>query len=160
MLATCLRAGAIILVGSLFFRVQYAVGSLTQLLAVFVLSMSALYGMGMMTASVFLFLSREAWHIVNLAQEPVYLVSGFYFPVKFFSFWVAAAASLIPLTLGLDAMRQLVFASGATLGFLNVPLEIGILLSLSVVFVGLARLLLKRVEVLAVREGRLTESRR
>jgi ABC-2 type transport system permease protein len=158
--ATFLRALAVMLLGSLLFQVQYVVVSFLQLLAVFALSMVALYGMGMMAASLFLLLSREAWHISNLAQEPIYLVAGFYFPIKSFNFWVAAAASLIPLTLGLDAMRQLVFVSGASLGFLSVQMEIGILLVLSVVFVGAAKLLLDKMEQLAVREGRLTENRR
>ena len=117
LVATALRAVAIIVLGSLLFHVQYSVSSLTQLLAVFFLAMTALYGMGMMSASFFLLLSREAWHIANLAQEPVYLASGFYFPIKSFNFWVAAAASLIPLTLGLDAMRQLIFPSGGRARF-------------------------------------------
>jgi ABC-2 type transport system permease protein len=160
MVATTLRALAIMLLGSLLFQVQYAVGSFGQLVAVFILAMTALYGMGMMAASFYLLLSREAWHISNLATEPVYLVSGFYFPIKSFNFWVAAAASIIPLTLGLDAMRQLVFLSGPSLGFLSVPLEIGILIVLCVVFLTGARYLLAYMERLAIREGRLTESRR
>ena len=113
-----------------------------------------------MTSSLFLLLSREAWHIVNLAQEPVYLSSGFYFPIKSFPFWIAAAASLIPLTLGLDGMRQLIFASGATLGFLDVRLEIGLLFLLSILFLIAAQFMLTTMERLAIREGRLTESRR
>ncbi|MHB1120105.1 MAG: ABC transporter permease [Bellilinea sp.] len=158
--ATALRAFGIVIIGSLVFNVQYAVGSFWQLLLVFFLSMAALYGMGMMTASLFLLLSREAWHLANLAQEPIYLASGFYFPIKSFNFWVAAAASIIPLTLGLDAMRQLVFPSGALLGFLSVEVEILILLVLMVLFIGSARALLAKMERLAIREGRLTESRR
>ena len=130
-----------------------------QLIAVFLAAMTALYGMGMMSASLFLLLSREADHLAQLATEPVYLVSGFYFPIKFFNFWVAAAASIIPLTLGLDAMRQLVFETGAVLGFLDVRAELGILLGLCVAFLIGARALLRYMERLAVREGRLTESR-
>jgi len=160
MVATTLRALAIMILGSLMFQVHYAVGSFGQLVMVFLLAMTALYGMGMMAASLFLLLSREAWHISNLAQEPVYLISGFYFPIKSFNFWVAAAASVIPLTLGLDAMRQLVFLSGPSLGFLSVPLEIGILVALCIVFLVGARYLLAYMERLAIREGRLTESRR
>ena len=160
LVATTLRAVAIIVLGSLLFQVQYSVTSFTQLLAVFFLAMTALYGMGMMSASFFLLLSREAWHIANLAQEPVYLVSGFYFPIKSFNFWIAASASLIPLTLGLDAMRQLVFPSGAALGFLNVTIEIAILIVLCVVFLAGAKFLLDYMERLAIREGRITESRR
>lgn len=158
--ATALRAVAIMIVGSLMFQVQYSVASFTQLVLVFLLAMTALYGMGMMSASLFLLLSREAWHISNLAQEPVYLVSGFYFPIKSFNFWVAAAASIIPLTLGLDAMRQLVFPSGALLGFLSVEVEIAVLIGLCVVFLVGAKFLLDYMEKLAIREGRLTESRR
>ncbi|MBK5108901.1 MAG: ABC transporter permease [Anaerolineales bacterium] len=160
MLMTALRATAILVIGSLLFGVEYQVVSFWQLLTVFMLTMVALYGMGMMSASFFLLLSREAWHIANLAQEPIYLVSGFYFPISSFSFWIAAGASLIPLTLGLDAMRQLVFPSSATLGFLTVRVEIILLVILSVIFVLGARYLLNRLEKLAIREGRLTESRR
>jgi len=160
MVATTLRAVVIMILGSWLFNVTYVVASFTQLFAVFTLAMVALYGMGMMFASIYLLLSREAWHISNLAQEPIYLVSGFYFPIKSFNFWVAAGASIIPLTLGLDAMRQLVFKSGPSLGFLSVTVELGILAVLSVVFLVSAHLLLRFMEKLAIREGRLTESRR
>ncbi|HLA07436.1 MAG TPA: ABC transporter permease, partial [Anaerolineales bacterium] len=88
------------------------------------------------------------------------LVSGFYFPIKSFNFWIAAAASFIPLTLGLDAMRQLIFPSGALLGFLNVGIEITALIVLCVVFLVGAKFLLDYMEKLAIREGRITESRR
>jgi ABC-2 type transport system permease protein len=160
MLMTGLRAAAILVIGSLVFNVQYQVISFWQLFAVFLLTMVSLYGMGMMSASMFLLLNREAWHLANLAQEPIYLVSGFYFPISSFSFWIAAGASIIPLTLGLDAMRQLVFPSGALLGFLTVRVEVFLLIISSIVFVFGARYLLARLEKLAIREGRLTESRR
>ena len=160
LVATTMRAVAIMVLGTLMFQVQFSVSSFTQLFAVFFLTMTALYGMGMMSASLFLLLSREAWHISNLAQEPIYLVSGFYFPIKSFNFWVAAAASFIPLTLGLDAMRQLIFPSGAALGFLSVNLEIAVLIVLCIVFLIGAKFLLDYMEKLAIREGRITESRR
>jgi len=160
MLATALRALVITIFGSWMFHVQYVVASYFQLFVVFMLAMTALYGMGMVTSSLFLLLSREAWHIANLAQEPVYLASGFYFPIKSFPFWIAAAASLIPLTLGLDGMRQLVFASGPALGFLDLRLEIGLLVVLCIAFLGSSKVMLDYMERLAIREGRLTESRR
>jgi len=160
MLASTLRALVILILGSWIFQVNFSVSSFSQLFLVFTLCMAGLYGMGMMLASVFLLLSREAWHISNLAQEPIYLLSGFYFPIKSFNFLVAAGASIIPLTLGMDAMRQLVFPSGPSLGFLSVPVEIGILSILSIIFVVAAKFLLDYIEILAIREGRLTESRR
>ncbi len=160
LVATALRATVIIIFGSLLFGVDYQVSSYWQLFLIFILAMVALYGMGMMTASLFLLLSREAWHLSNLAQEPVYLLSGFYFPIKSLNFWVALGASMIPLTLGLDAMRQLAFPSGTSLGFLSVGVEIAILVVLCFVFLLGAKWLLAYMEKLAIREGRLTESRR
>ena len=160
MSATLLRAIGIVLLGTLFFHVQFSLGSVWLLFLTFTLTMVALYGMGMMFSSLFLLLNREAWHLSNLAQEPVYLFSGFYFPVKSLDFWVALGASIIPLTLGLDALRQLVFAEGAAIGFLSVPVELAGLAVLSVVFVVGSRRMLAHMEKLAIREGRLTESRR
>lgn len=158
--ATLLRASAIMIFGSLMFSVSYYVVSFWQLFAIFTLSMIALYGLGMMSASIFLLLSREAWHISNLATEPVYLISGMYFPVKNLGFWGSAFGSLIPLTLGLDAMRQLIFESGPSLGFLSVKIEIISLIILSIIYVTSAKFLLAYIEKLAMREGRLTENRR
>ena len=160
MIATTLRAFVIVFVGGLLFEVQFTVASFSALFGTFTLTMVALYGMGMMFSSLFLLLNREAWHLANLAQEPIYLLSGFYFPLKSLGFWLAAGASIIPLAIGMDAMRQLVFPSGPALGFLSVPIELGILVILSVVFLVGARYLLAHMERLAIREGRLTDSRR
>lgn len=160
MLATVLRAVAVTLFGTIAFAVKFEIVSYLQLFAVFMLTMIALYGMGMMMASAFLLFGREAWHIANLAQEPIFLASGFFFPIKSLPFWVAAGASILPLTLGMDAMRQLVFRSGFQLGFLDVQTEILILAILSVLFIVISKFLLAYVEKLAVREGRITESRR
>jgi ABC-2 type transport system permease protein len=160
MFSTFLRAVAVIILGTLLFHVQYAISSFWQLMAIFFATMTALYGMGMMSASLFLLLGREADHLAQLATEPVFLVSGFYFPIKSLNFWIAAGASLIPLTLGLDAMRQLVFSTGPSVGFLDPKVELAILLVLCVVFLFGARYLLSHMEHVAIREGRLTESRR
>ena len=158
--STAQRALVITLVGSWLFGVSYEIISYGQLFLVFMLAMVALYGLGMMTASIFLLLSREAWHLSNLAQEPIYLASGFYFPLTSLNFWVAAGASIVPLTLGLDAMRQLSFPPESFTPFLPVSVEIGVLVILSVAFLIGARWFLKKMERLAVKEGRLTEARR
>jgi ABC-2 type transport system permease protein len=160
MLATTLRAGVILLLGVWVFHAPLAVSSFSQLFAVFMLCMTALYGMGMMFASVFLLWGRNAWQVTAMLQEPVYFLSGFYFPVKTFGVLVAVISSLIPLTLGLDAMRQLVFTSGPSLGFVSVQSEILTLAILSVVFVVGARYWLNRMERLAIAEGSLTDRRR
>ena len=154
--ATTIRATVVILVGSLIFGVTYQVSNLWLVVLVFFLAMVALYGVGMMLASLFLLSGREAWNLSNMLQEPVYLVSGFYFPVRSLGVWGAAAASAIPLTLGLDAMRQLLFLSDPTLGFLAPWVECLILLALCPVFLWLAKVFLAKMERLARIEGRLT----
>src|SRR5260370_31523698 len=62
----------------------------------------------MLLASLFLFYQREVWHLADAMQEPIYFLSGFYFPVRTLGAFVGGIGSLIPLTLGLDAIRQLV----------------------------------------------------
>jgi hypothetical protein len=61
-------------------------------------------------------LGREGWHLIGLAQAPLYLVSGMYFPIRSLNVFVAIGASLVPLTLGLDAIRQLAFSAGPASG--------------------------------------------
>lgn len=158
--ATTLRAVVITVLGTWLFGIRFAVSDYLQLLAVFTLTMAALYGLGMLLASLFLLWGREAWQIANALQEPVYFLAGFYFPVRSFGYGIGLAASLVPLTLGLDAMRQLVFASGPLFGFLPVPVEIAALAALAVLFIAAARAGLAHMERLAIREGTLTDRRR
>ncbi len=155
--ATTLRAIAVIVIGTLVFHVSMSVANIPVLVGVFVTTLVALYGMGMLLSSLFLLYGREAWHLSNLLQEPVSLVSGFYFPVRALGQVVAAAASILPITLGLDAMRQLLFpAMLGNLRFLSPTVELGILAGLAVVFLFLAHRALSFFETLARREGRLS----
>jgi ABC-2 type transport system permease protein len=155
--ATTVRAAGVLLVGTLLFHVPLQVTDGALFFGVFVLTMVALYGLGMLLSSVFLLWGREAWHLSNLFQEPVFLFSGFYFPVRALGFWVAAFASLIPITLALDAMRQLLYPQlMEKFRFLPVEAELVILAGLSILFLFLARLGLRFFEDLARKEGRLT----
>jgi ABC-2 type transport system permease protein len=154
--ATTFRAAVVILVGALLFQVSFTVERIPELVGVFLLTLIALYGLGMLFGSLFLLYGREAWHIANLLQEPVFLLSGFYFPIKSLGFWTALGASIIPSTLGLDAMRQLLFPSAPKLGFLAVEVELASLGVLSVLFLWLAHRALRYMEELSRREGRLT----
>lgn len=160
MFATSLRAIMILALGTWLFQIPFVISSFIQLFVVFALTMTALYGLGMLFGSLFLLFGRDAWQITQMMQEPVYFLSGFYFPVKSFGFAMALAVSILPLTLGMDAMRQLVFASGPSLGFLAVELEIGLLALLAVGFVGAAKYWLDRMERLARNEGTLSDRRR
>jgi ABC-2 type transport system permease protein len=151
------RALAVMALGLLIFRVEVSIVSVPQLLGVFLLTLLALYGLGMLFSSLFLLYGRQASHLSNLLQEPIFLVSGFYFPVQALGFAVALGASVIPITLGLDAMRQLLFPTMmAHFHFLDVGVELGVLAVLSVAFLWLARRALSYMEELSRRDGRLT----
>ena len=154
MTTTVVRAATITVTGVLMFDVPINPTSWWQLGAIFFLTLTALYGLGMMFASVFLRWGREAWHLVNLFQEPIYLVTGTNFPVSaIFPKAVAVAASVIPLTAGMDAMRQVLFR---TPGIFGVYEEMALLAGLSVVFLVAAGRLLRRLERQAKEEGKLT----
>lgn len=157
MFMTAIRAASTMVIGILVFGIVLSFGQPVMLVVVFIITMIALYGMGMMFASMYLLLGREAYHLSNLMTEPIYLVSGMYFPVKALGFWAAAGASIVPITLGLDALRQLFYpSSGSEYGFLPVDLELGILAVLSVVFLVLSKYSLDYMENLGKTTGRLT----
>jgi ABC-2 type transport system permease protein len=153
---TTIQAAITLAIGALVFNVVFSFASPLLLIVVFVITMVALYGMGMMFASLYLLMGREAYHLSALMMEPVYFASGFYFPVKQLGFWAAAGASIIPITLGLDAMRQLIFPGGASDAFLSLNTEIVILSFLSVAFMVLSRYALRYMERLGKATGRLT----
>jgi len=154
---TSIRAAATMVIGILLFGITLSLASPGMLILVFVVTMISLYGMGMMFASLYLLLGREAYHLSNLLTEPVYLASGMYFPVRALGFWAAAGASIIPMTLGLDALRQLFYpSSGSEYGFLPVNTELAILAVLCVAFLWLSKYSLAYMEKLGKTTGRLT----
>jgi len=155
--ATTARASVVILVGLLIFRVPMTVTDVPVFIGIFLATMIALYGLGMLLSSLFLLFGREAWHMSELLREPIFLVSGFYFPVRALGFAIAAAASIVPITLGLDAMRQLMFpAMLAHLRFLSPRVELAVLVGSAALFLTLAQRSLAFLEAYARREGRLT----
>ena len=128
------RAAVVLVVASLVFHVQFSVDQWGLLLLVFFLTLAALYGLGMVLASLFLMWGREAWHLTQLMVEPVYFVSGLNFPIVALGRLGALALATIPLATGLDAMRQLAFAgSSGTPAILPPEAEAAILVLMTVV---------------------------
>jgi len=153
MTTTLVRALAITITGVLIFDVPLQPTSWWALAGVFLLTLAALYGLGMMFASIFLQWGREAWHLVNLLQEPVYLLSGTNFPVSIFPRALAVVASAIPLTAGMDAMRQVLFQRP---GMFEVWIEVLVLAGLAIVFLYAAQRSLRHMERRAKEDGKLT----
>ncbi len=165
MFMTSLRAVSTLVAGIVVFGVVFQVADPLLLLAVFFVTLIALYGLGMMFASLYLLWGREAWNLSALMEEPIFFSSGFYFPlgglyrIPGWGSVVAIAGSFIPASFGLDAMRQLTLtttAFGGTLWIFDVHTELEILLVMAVVFLILARYALAYLEKLAKREGKLT----
>ena len=67
----------------------------------------------MTLSSLFLLYGREAWHTANALQEPVYFLSGLYFPIRSLGALGSVAAGILPLTLGTDAIRQVLLGPAA-----------------------------------------------
>jgi ABC-2 type transport system permease protein len=151
------RAIVVLAIAALLYSVQFEVLQWGLLLAVFFLTLAALYGLGMMLASLFLMWGREAFHLTQLFTEPVYFVSGLNFPVARLGFLGALALATIPLAVGLDAMRQLAFV-GAEFPIGTPPPEVEalILIAMTVVFLVAARWMLRTLERMARKEGRLS----
>jgi ABC-2 type transport system permease protein len=153
--ATIPRSLVGVALGIWVFHVHLAPFSPWLLLAVFLATMAALYALGMTMASLFLLYGREAWHTCNALVEPVYFLSGLYFPVRTLGALGAVAAGVLPLTLGVDALRQVLLGADAQ-GLLPVRTELAALCGFTVVFLVAAHASLRWLETLAKRDGRLT----
>jgi ABC-2 type transport system permease protein len=154
--ATVLRSLVGVALGVWVFHVHVATFSPWALAGVFLLTMVALYALGMTLASLFLLYGREAWHTANALQEPVYFLSGLYFPIRSIGGLGAVAAGILPLTLGTDAIRQVLLGADAH-GLLPLRLEASGLAALGALFLYLARVSLAHLEGLSKKEGRLTQ---
>ncbi len=151
------RATAVLVIATTLYGVSFAIDQWILLIAVFLLTLAALYGLGMMLASLFLMWGREAWHLTQLLIEPVYFVSGLNFPVGRLGVLGSLAIGILPLAVGLDAMRQLAFADSAyPAGTPSPAIEALILVAMVVIFIALSRWTLVVLERLARKEGRLS----
>lgn len=153
MITTLVRATAITLTGVLLFDIPVRPSSWWLLIGFFLLTLTALYGLGMLFASLFLRWGREAWHLVSLFQEPIYLLSGTNFPLTIFPKAIIAVASIVPLTLGMDALRQVLFLMP---GVLPIGVEAVALVVLALGFFGAARFSLRHLEQRSRQQGTLT----
>ncbi|MCD6275475.1 MAG: ABC transporter permease [Thermoplasmata archaeon] len=153
MFGTTTRAIGILLLGTWLFKVDMSVTNPYLLLLIFVICLAAMYAMGMMFSSLFLLWGREAWVTSSLFEEPIYFLSGQNFPVKALGPYLSMAASIIPLTLGLDAMRQLIFPSSIKFALMDPYLELIFLSILTIVYLFLAKVFLRKMENIGKTKG-------
>ena len=153
--STSLKAIAIMILGAVVFDVSFVWSAWPQSLLILVVTLAALYGVGMALSSLFLKFGRNAEQGISSLMEPVFLLSGAYFPVSALGLGAAIAGTLIPMTLGMDALRQ-VLLSGDAFELLAWPIEVLLLVVYAAVVLLIARSALKRMEHAAKVEGRLT----
>src|SRR2546428_12668677 len=86
-------------------------------------------------------------------QEPIYFLSGFYFPVRSLGAVVGGVGSLIPLTLGLDAIRQLILPG--TPQFIPLSVEVLAVVAQIIAYAALSQISLRYLERQARQDARL-----
>jgi ABC-2 type transport system permease protein len=154
---TSIRAAIILLTAFTVLNIQLNVADPLALSLVFTLTLTALYGLGMLMSSLYMLYGRGALNLNDVLSEPVYLLSGLYFPTvgrySPFPTVLQLLVSLIPLTFGIDGLRRTIIL-GETLESLT--LHIAVLTVLSIVLIPLAWRTLNYMETLGRREGRLS----
>jgi len=146
MFMASVRTVLILLVGIFVFNVEFYVTNWPLMLLIFMLTLTALFSMGMAAASVFFLVGRAGIKINMIMVEPIWLLSGIYFPVRNLGFVLGLVASILPLTLGLDGIRQLILPSGKQFGFLSVETELAILFVMTIIFTIMSFWLIARME--------------
>lgn len=156
MIMTSSRAFIIYLASRFVFDLRFNVSDPWLAVLVFLATMGALYGMGMMLSSLFFIAGRGVNYGLQAMHEPIFFLGGFYFPVRRLGLLTAAAAAaIIPTTLGLDALRQIMFSAHKT-GLLSPTVETGILLIMAVVFIVASVVAIGKMEDLGRKYGKLT----
>jgi len=154
-LATLPSATLVAVIGWLFFSTSIN-PSWPSVILTFVLTLASLYAMGMLLSSLYLAYGREAESLNNAIGEPINLLSGLYFPsIGFgspFPFAIQFIASLIPLTIGMDALRKSVFYAS---GFGSIWLDLVTLAVMAVVLLYLGDKALTALENRGRRQGTL-----
>jgi len=126
----------------------------------FVLTLASLYAMGMTLSSLYLVYGREAESMNEVLQEPVSMLSGIYFPSfgvgSPFPLALQAVASLIPLTIGMYALRLTLFPTGSGDVLLAVWPYLAELAVMAVIFLAISSLSLKALENKGRRDGTIS----
>ncbi|MEM0384108.1 MAG: ABC transporter permease [Candidatus Caldarchaeum sp.] len=155
---TSIRAALIFIFGSLVLNIRINVADPSAVFTVFITTLTALYGLGMLMSSLYMLYGRGAFNLNNVLAEPVYLLSGLYFPtigrVSPFPAIVQFLASIIPLTLGLDGLRKTIILGH---GLSDVLVHISVLAGLTLILIPLAWRALIFMENRGKREGRLSQ---
>ncbi len=152
---TSTRALIIYIASKLLFKINFTVTDPLLALAVFLATLMALYGMGMVLSSLFFIAGRGIYYGLHIAAEPVFFLGGFYFPVRQLGMLIGtAAAAVIPTTLGLDALRQIML-NAPDVGLFSPATELVALIAMGILFVTASVFIIGMLENIGRSKGKL-----
>ena len=135
---------------ALLFGVDLSVADPLALVVTLLVTCFAMVGFGMMIGSVGVYL-RSSMVLGTIVLYLGLLLCGVNFPVSYLPEWVQPASSVLPLTYGVQAVREV--AAGGGLG--DVYGELAIMLAIGIAFYVLAYALFTYFERLALKKGSL-----
>lgn len=152
MLNTGIRSIAILVIGIIVFGAEFNTAGLAPATIVFLLTLAALYSLGLMFSSLHLVYGRKGIRINEVLGDPISFLSGQYYPISVFPTVLQLAASLLPLTIGLDGVRRaLLMGEGMESLYLHI-IGLGIM---TLILLPLGIWILNRMVEKGRRDGRL-----
>lgn len=148
-LTSLLAMGITFATGIVVFRLPLGIENPLAFFTGLLLVVVAFVCLGLMFGSLFV-LSRNAGEFVQVANYPVFLLSGLMFPLTILPLWTRPLSFLLAPTWGNLLLNR---AAGVITGSL-LPSYLW-LIGLSILYIAIARLLYRRVEFLALQAGTL-----
>jgi ABC-2 type transport system permease protein len=144
-LVSVVQAIFISVVSVVEYRFVYGIhftGNIFEWIAIFIIMMPGVYGLGTLFASIILWL-KEASAAVNIARGVMMILCGITFPIAVMPEWMRFLAKGIPFTYGIEAARQ-VMVNGE--GLLAAGFNIAMCLAEGLIIFILGRILFSAIE--------------
>jgi ABC-2 type transport system permease protein len=150
-----LHTGVILLVVSLFFRLNLSAANMLGSGLVLLAGSFSFIGLGVTAAVLPLLYPERGAQMTHVLQALVLLVSGVYYPISVLPTWLQPAARLSPATYVLEGMRAGLLEGETTAAMLR---YVWPLLLMGVVFIPVGVLVFRVAERYAKRTGKLKRS--
>ena len=150
-----LRTGVVMLVVSLFFRLNLNQANVLGSGLVLLAGSLSFIGLGVTAAVLPLLFPERGAQMTHALQALVLLVSGVYYPISVLPTWLQPVARLSPATYVLEGMRAGILEGASTAALLR---YVWPLLLMGVIFIPLGVYIFRLAERYAKRAGKLTRS--
>lgn len=151
LLSSCLRLFCYFGIGSIIFDLKIHDINFPLLSLTFILTLLPFVGLGLLSAA-FIIVFKQGSPVALIMMMSSGLLSGILYPVTVLPFWLKPVSAMLPITHGLEAIRQILL-QGAT--FSEIDQQIYYLLVFSVIFITLGVYAIHKSLQSAKREGSL-----